>query len=177
MRASPPEALCSRQSSCEDKQSTSKKGLYFIIEAACMLALLPWWQYFPNNSCFPAVLHLDLSCLPRVKMKLIHNLCFKSQKANTLSDNEPRNVTDCVWKGKRGRKVINNTGEVRVQAGEGCPALRKADRPSSQAYSCHSTLTCTHRAREQVGFKRNKLPKYGSEKAFERSSIGNRWKW
>lgn len=75
---------------------------------------------------------------------------------------------------QRGGKVINNTGEVWNQAGVGCPALRKADPPSSQAYSCHSILKYTHRAREQVGFKRNKLPKYGSEKAFEKGSIGNR---
>lgn len=33
-------------------------------------------------------------------------------------------------------------------------------------------LTYASRAREQVSFKRNKLPKYGSEKAFKRSSIG-----
>lgn len=31
----------------------------------------------------------------------------------------------------------------------------------------------THRAKEQVGFKRNKLPKYGSERAF---SNGFNWK-
>lgn len=72
--------------------------------------------------------------------------------------------------------MINNTGEVCEPRRRGSArTLRKADPPSSQAYSCHSTLTHTYRAREQVGFKRNKLPKYGSEKAFEKSSIGNRY--
>lgn len=37
--------------------------------------------------------------------------------------------------------MINNTGEVCNQAGG--PALRKADPPSSQAYSCHSMLAHT----------------------------------
>lgn len=69
--------------------------------------------------------------------------------------------------------MINNTRVVCNQEEEGCPALRKADPPSSQAYSCHSVLTYANRAREQVGFKRNKLPKYGSEKTFEKSSIEN----
>lgn len=153
----------------------------FITEAVGVIALLAWWHYSPTNSCSPAELHPHLS---RPQSTWNFSIMFwEPKKTLFYQTDEPRNVTDPMSeRGLKGEEtergeVINNSGAVCYKAGEGGLALRKADPPSSQAYSCHSTPTYTHRAKEQVGFKRNKLPKYGSEKALEKSSIGNRWKW
>ena len=174
--------MASRQSSCEDKQSTSESFIFHQRGGLCDFPL------FLDDIIFIITAVLQQRCTwifngPLMSDRSQHETNVrKPKKLSFHQTDEPFNVADSmpeisVKEGKeqdRGGRVINNTGEVCNQTGEGRPALRKADPPSSQAYSCHSTLTYKHRAREQVGFKRNKLPKYGSERAFEKSSIGKR---
>ena len=121
-------------------QTVNQNVFYNITEAACDLLFSVESYYFPKAAA------VQLSCTwtchvsPRsawMNLRAKKRLPFIRKHRHSY----------CVWKDpetERRRTVLSKTEEVCEQGGEGCPALRKTDHPSSQAYSCHSTLTHAH---------------------------------
>lgn len=97
--------------SAEDPQAvriSTQHKKSFITEAARVIALLPWWHYFPNNSCSPAVLHLDLLLPSHVWPQSTWNLSIMFWKPKSHYFINQMNPAmwqiPCLKGGKEGKK-------------------------------------------------------------------------